>query len=595
MFHLTAQGAAPRQRWRNSLEANREYFLGRSIDCELPVPWETMLSRRHCRLEVIGGALHVKRLPSAANPIFYKGEEVEGCNVLDGEQFVVGNTAFLFQEVPADTPSPNDQPFQEFLFTEQELRQVRFEDADRRMEVLSRLPTVIGEVRSRDEMAAQLLNLILAGIRHADAAAMVSKNRDDHVSIIRWDRRSEIDGMVRPSTRLVRDAMHQRRSILHVWEKTSQQSEGSDYTAIAEFDWAFCTPVRTGGEECWGLYIAGRLDHPLTQLGNASLNLQADVRFTEIVAEIISTVERQNNMEGQLSVLRQFLSPPILAALESTADEEGVNSALLEPRECDVTVLFCDLRGFSHKAEESAHDLRGLLDRVSAALEVMTEQILKHGGVTGDFLGDAVLGFWGWPFASDDAPLKACRAALAIRKAFAEIHANPKHPLRDFQMGIGVAHGRAVAGKIGTRDRVTVTVFGPVVNLASRLEGLTRRLHAGILLDASTTNLVRGRFSNSEGRFRQLAQVLPYGLESPLLVTELLPPEQDDPSLTDADIATYERGVEAFIAGDWDTAYTALHQIPSSDRAHDFLLALIAQHNRRAPVGWQGVIEMSGK
>ncbi|MCA9030851.1 MAG: FHA domain-containing protein, partial [Planctomycetaceae bacterium] len=68
MFHLTAQGAAPRQRWRNSLEANREYFLGRSIDCELPVPWETMLSRRHCRLEVSGGALHVKRLPSAANP-----------------------------------------------------------------------------------------------------------------------------------------------------------------------------------------------------------------------------------------------------------------------------------------------------------------------------------------------------------------------------------------------------------------------------------------------------------------------------------------------------------------------------------------------
>ena len=157
-----------------------------------------------------------------------------------------------------------------------------------------------------------------------------------------------------------------------------------------------------------------------------------------------------------------------------------------------MTVLFCDLRGFSQKAEAAAGDLKGLLDRVSRALGVMTSQILKHSGVTGDFQGDAAMGFWGWPFASPESPLNACRAALGIRAAFEETFGRPDHPLGSFQVGIGVAHGRAVAGKIGTSEQVKVTVFGPVVNLASRLEGMTKQLRVPIVLDETTASIVRG-------------------------------------------------------------------------------------------------------
>ena len=63
-----------------------------------------------------------------------------------------------------------------------------------------------------------------------------------------------------------------------------------------------------------------------------------------------------------------------------------------------------------------------------------------------------------------------CRSALGIRAAFGQTFGRKDHPLGNFQVGIGVAHGRAVAGKIGTAEQVKVTVFGPVVNLASRLE-----------------------------------------------------------------------------------------------------------------------------
>jgi adenylate cyclase len=344
--------------------------------------------------------------------------------------------------------------------------------------------------------------------------------------------------------------------------------------------------------------VAGRLDRSQSvrdTMRPDGLHLQADVKFTELVADVIGSVAQVNRLESSLSVLRQFLSPPVLAALERSAPDGGLNTSLLEPKECCVTVLFCDVRGFSQHAEESAGDLRGLLDRISGALDLMTGEILDHGGVTGEFLGDAVLGFWGWPFASEESALNACRAALAIRRALTAARSNPDHPLADFEVGIGIAQGRAVAGKLGSAGRTTVTVFGPVVNLASRLETMTKQLRAPILLDEATATTVSRRLDTTEGRTRRLARVLPYGMETPLLVSELLPPVAEHAELTDEHLATYEQGVEHFIAGRWEQAYRCLHAMPPSDRAPDFLLLRIAQHNRTAPAGWSGVIELPSK
>jgi adenylate cyclase len=509
-----------------------------------------------------------------------------------GQHFVVGSTAFyiLSLGVP-DLSSPSTQPVEEVTFEPQELRKVRFRDADNRIEVLSHLPEVIWGARTESELHRRLVNIILAGVSHAEAAAIVQPAGDEEVRVLHWDRRRETAGAFKPSSRLIHDAIRSRqRSILHVWEKNVPSDNG--YTAVAEFDWAFCTPIPDPAGEPWGLYVAGRLDRPYV-LGKADSEggyLHADVKFTELVAEIISTVQRLNKFERQQSGYRQFFAPPVLKLLGDDLD-----TALLEPRECDVTVLFCDLRGFSQKAEEAAGDLIGLLDRVSRALEVMTRHILKHEGVTGDFQGDAALGFWGWPFASADAPLNACRAALGIRAAFEKTREKKDHPLADFQMGIGIAHGRAVAGKIGTNEQVKITVFGPVVNLASRLEGMTKQLRAPILLDEATAEMVRRRHPAFEGRTRRLAKVLPYGMETPLVVSELLPPEAAFPELTDEHVRHYEIGVDHFIAGRWEDAYRSLKQMPAGDRAQDFLGMLIAQHNRVAPAGWDGVIKLPSK
>jgi adenylate cyclase len=311
--------------------------------------------------------------------------------------------------------------------------------------------------------------------------------------------------------------------------------------------------------------------------------LRDDLKFTEVAAATIRSLQELRLLQRQQAVQGQFFSPIVLDALTG-ADWERA----LAPREADVSVLFCDLRGFSRESEKSAGDLLGLLGRVSKALGVTTHHMLLAGGVVGDFQGDAVMGFWGWPIAADDAIGKACSAALAIRAELVHAAGQAGDPLAGFSLGIGLATGRAVAGKIGTVDQVKVTVFGPVVNLASRLESMTKLLRAPILLDETSARYVREQIPRTVARVRRLAVVQPLGINQRVEVSELLPPENEFPALTDAHLAQYEVALEA-------AAFSLLHGVPASDRAKDFLTVYIAQHNRQAPEGWQGVIKLESK
>ena len=593
MPELIAEGPEPRQRWKLVLQAGREYILGRDPGADLAVPWDPCVSRRHLRLCVGQEGVVATRLPDTANALFWQGRAVETCTLQPGDHFVVGSTSFAVLESSSAIWDDSAKPVEEVTFSRQALQHVRFRDPDKRVEVLSHLPEVITGSRTEPELHLRLVNLLLAGIAQSEAAAIVAVDPADGVRVYYWDRRHETAGAFRPSARLVTEALVRRgQSVLHVWE--SSETQEVVFTATQEFDWAFCTPVKGPGSERWGLYLAGEFIRSAGAdadgLSDDGAHLQADVKFAELVAEIVSSVQKVNALERQQAGLRQFFPPVLLSALGDDLD-----TALLTPRESDVTVLFCDFRGFSRQAEESRDDLIGLLDRVSQALGVMTRHILEFGGVIGDFQGDAAMGFWGWPVESPDGPLQACRAALAIRKEFAATVGQAGHPLADFEMGMGMAHGRAVAGKIGTSEHVKVTVFGPVVNLASRLEGMTKQLRVPILIDEALAEIVRAQMLATQGRTRRLARVQPYGMEASALVSELLPGTDEASELTSVHLAAYENAVEHFIAGRWDAAYRSLRELPSSDRAQDFLAMLIAQHGRVAPPDWNGVVRLESK
>ena len=190
--------------------------------------------------------------------------------------------------------------------------------------------------------------------------------------------------------------------------------------------------------------------------------------------------------------------------------------------------------------------------------------------------------------------------ALSIREEIEAAAHRVGHPLADFQIGIGIASGRAVAGKIGTADQVTVTVFGPVVNLAARLEGMTKFIGAPILLDDSTAAELADTLPASVARLRRVARVRPYGMEGPIEVSELLPPAGETSPLTDEHVETFERAASLMFGFeshtiDWGEAAALLSEMPPGDSPKDFLKTFMVQHGGVTPADWDGAISLDNK
>jgi adenylate cyclase len=591
MAELIAQGMQEQQRWRRGLPEGRTVLLGRTAG-EWSVPWDEHISRRHAQLTWSGVRLHVCRLPTARNPIFVGGEAVEEADLLPGQSFVSGDTTFTVTTEKPEVESNTPSPVAEQAFRAQDLQHVTYHDADRRLDILSHLPELIAGATSDAELFIRLGNMLLAGIPHADVVAVVSSEPGvpSQVVVLYWDRRTPYGGNFRPSQRLILRATQRQESVLHV--RGAGGDLGTSLTASDAFDWAFCTPVRGESTSGWGLYVAGGFSGHVSDLSLAADggDLRAEVKFTELVAALLSSLRQVRLLQRQQAVLGQFFSPAVLSTL---GNEDAASR--LAPCETKISVLFCDLRGFSAESERSGTNLLGLLERVSKALGVMTRHILDQGGVIADFQGDAALGFWGWPIQQPDAISRVCQAALAIRTQFDAAGNQAGAPLAGFRAGIGIATGTAVAGKIGTQDQSKVGAFGPVVNLGSRLEGMTKLLHAAVLMDEATDQLARQQLPPGVARLRRVARVKPYGLDKPLTVTELLPPAADYPELRDEHIAAYEQALGEFQAGRWPEAYELLHKVPTGDRVKDFLTIYIAQRNRVAPPDWNGVIVLSEK
>lgn len=584
MPDLIAQGALPEQRWRRSVPLGRAVAVGRSAG-RWSVPWDDRVSRTHVRLCFEDGQLSVARVPDSLNPVFYQGTARDQFELRCGEHFVIGSTTFSLVEQNLGATLDAPPPITEQTVSYEFLQELRFADADRRIDALSKLPEILSSAVSEEEQLSKLVEVLLMSIPQATFVGIAEVSASGgQIATMPWECRDLQRDATLPSERLIRQALASRASVVHTWRRDAPDSATS-FTQHDGADWAFCVPLTSEADRTRGVYIAGNRSAvdpaPLATL------LNEDVKFVDLAVKTLGHLRGLRHFEREAASLRQFISPVVI---ETLADQDP--DLALAPREADVSVLFCDLRGFSRRTEQAANDLLGLLHRVSDALGVMTRQILAHGGVVGDFHGDAAMGFWGWPLDQEDTAARACAAALAIRREFADAAGDPTHPLSDFRMGIGIASGRAVAGKIGTIDQVKVTVFGPVVNLASRLESMTKTLRAPILLDDATAASIREHVPTTLARVRRIANVRPQGLEMPVEVSELLPPAAEYPELSDAAIATYEQALDALTDHNWDRAFTLLHQVPATDRVKDFLTVFIAQHNRTPPPNWDGIVPL---
>ena len=585
MLELIAQGPTIDFRWRRTLPG-ATVELGRSTET-YRVPWDNQVSRRHAVLTASEHRLHVKAIPDAANPIFFNGREVNDFYVRPGEHFVIGNTSFMVASDQAFGSLSAPDPIRQQTFSADFLEQVQYRDADRRIDVLNRLPELIAEANNSDELLIGMINTLMAGISAATTIGVVQLNQSQEnaqsgsagqLKIIHWDRRGLTRGDFQPSEKLVTQAIQLSQSVLNVWQ--SDVSNSVNYTFDYENDWAFACPIETEATPGWAVYVAGSSQPKQTPEAIQEGELEGDIKFCELVGSTLKNLLRVQQLERQQASLRTFFSPVVVEALRGRDPE-----TVLQPRQCEVSVLFCDLRGFSRTSEQMADDLLGLLSRVSESLGVTTRVILDTGGVIGDFHGDAVMGFWGWPL-EDRSPVETARsavlAAIQIQTEFSLL-AKQHSFASEFTMGIGIATGNAVAGKIGTQDQVKVTVFGPVVNLAARLEGMTKQLKASILIDENTKILLDNSNEQLDGQTnipqRRMGNFQPVGMTKPVQLYQILAYHEQNSQHQ----AAYDEALKLFESGKIKQAIAKLTPLKDVERGHSadsaaqFLLEFLKQ------------------
>ena len=168
----------------------------------------------------------------------------------------------------------------------------------------------------------------------------------------------------------------------------------------------------------------------------------------------------------------------------------------LKGRRREVTVLFSDLRGFTSMTEKA--DSEQLVSDLNEYLRGMNRALFQHDGVLDKFIGDAVMAVWGNLGLHIDPIRDACnavKAALAMQKELVDLNIlRGQRGAPPLAMGVGINHGEAVVGNIGSDQQMNFTVIGDSVNLASRLEGTTKEYGVGLLISETVEELVRPFF-----------------------------------------------------------------------------------------------------
>jgi adenylate cyclase len=216
-----------------------------------------------------------------------------------------------------------------------------------------------------------------------------------------------------------------------------------------------------------------------------------------------------------------------------------------------ATILFSDLIGFTTLSEKA--DPEALVSQLNEYLSRMTSVVFRNGGTLDKFIGDAIMAVWGnvrsCGMAQDT---KDCvRAALAMRRELRQLNQRWREEGRmGLGMGIGINQGEVIVGNIGSHERMDPTVIGDSVNLASRLEGLTRIYGVDILVGASAAELAR-----DEVHIRSVARVQVKGKSKPVDIFTFVGARDDevDPEFLKW-LDTYEEGLEKFRTRDFTDA-----------------------------------------
>ncbi len=310
--------------------------------------------------------------------------------------------------------------------------------------------------------------------------------------------------------------------------------------------------------------------------------------FNSLIENAISLKKKLKFEHNIRKAFSRFVPEQIIDELvNGAAQSDKVNVG--EKR--DVAILFSDIRSFTSISElNKPETIVAFLNRY---FTTMCTIIKKHGGTVDKFIGDAIMALFGAPVSYEDNSRRALAAAYEMREAL------PTVPLEDlilpegmtFNIGIGIHYGDVIVGSIGSSDKTDYSVIGDNVNLASRMEGLTKNYGSMILVtDAVKKDIYKTTGGNGGFVFRYLDDVKVKGKEKSVPIFAI---DRDENEFSKSFKDFYKKGFELYKDGTWPLAREyfekALMELPE-DKAAKLMLERCIEFEQNPPENWDGAI-----
>jgi adenylate cyclase len=321
-------------------------------------------------------------------------------------------------------------------------------------------------------------------------------------------------------------------------------------------------------------------DHPLPL--EYSLLTILVLYVVNVLASYFSETHARQQLEG---VFGTYV-PPELAKLIVQSPE----SFSMEGESREMTVFFSDIKNFSTISEQL--DPRQLGRMLNRYFTDMTDVLQKHGATIDKYIGDSIMAFWSAPIPQADHARRSVLAAISMVEAVSRLRRTfREYGWPELDIGVGINTGLMNVGNMGSKYRVAYTVVGDAVNLAARLERLTRVYNARVLVTESTMATVQDVI------FKEVDHVRVRGKGNATRVFEALCLTQNVSKQLLDNLAVHQRALSCYYRREWEQATTLFLRLHESDFNRPYcqlMLRRMAYYAKNPPPpDWNGVTNFS--